>query len=128
MNMKKTSAKISDHFAGLGTVTRDMVEKRAREIAMINGRAPDKFTQTDFWEAKQELTGAVVDSTAREEEAIETTTGRDGNPGTTAHQTPTRSARDEQTVAEELVQQGLEEAEHEQMVASAKNSESDATE
>ena len=34
---REGTGKISDHFQGLGTVTREMVERRAKEIAIING-------------------------------------------------------------------------------------------
>jgi hypothetical protein len=34
-----------------------LVEKRAREIAMIDERDPNEFTETDWHQAKNELTG-----------------------------------------------------------------------
>ena len=34
-----------------------LVEKRAREIAMIDERNPDEFTDADWAQAKNELTG-----------------------------------------------------------------------
>jgi len=39
---------------GLGTVTKEMVDKRARELALINGRT--QVLDSDFREAKRELT------------------------------------------------------------------------
>ena len=50
---------ISDHFQGVGTVTREMVRERAREIAMINGHSANHCTRQDLLDAQRELTGAI---------------------------------------------------------------------
>jgi hypothetical protein len=114
--------RISDHFKGVGTVTRKMVEKRARELAMIDGRDPRHFTNGDFLRAKQELTG-VHESVGPEEarEAIAGLTRWDEPVGTSGHRGTTIEAPDEQTIAEDLVDEGLAEAEHEQMVEGIKS-------
>jgi hypothetical protein len=49
--------RVSDHGEGLGTVTRAMVMKRAREIAVINGRSAHNVLDSDIDEARQELEG-----------------------------------------------------------------------
>jgi hypothetical protein len=107
--------KISNHFRGLGTVTREMVDRRAREIAMINGRAPNDFTRGDWVEAKHEMLGDQ-DFEAGEEESVAAVTRWDEEPGTSGHQVENVSPPDEQTDAERLVEEGVEEAEHDQMV------------
>ena len=52
--------RISGRFNGLGTVTPEMVEQRAREIALINGRAAEEFNEADLEEARVELTGEAA--------------------------------------------------------------------
>jgi hypothetical protein len=111
--------RISDHFKGLGTVTSDKVTERAREIALINGRAPNHFNQDDFMEAKRELTGEG-DGEA-EEETIAGLITWDEAPGTTGHPVEKVELEDEQSCAAQLVEEGAEEAEHEQMVEGARD-------
>ena len=84
--MRKSHGKISDHFKGLGTVTRDTVVERAREIALINGRGPNHYNQDDFSEAKRELTGTEPDAGGEaEEETIAGLVTWDEPPGAAGH-------------------------------------------
>jgi len=46
-----------ENAAGIGTVTSDMVEARARELAAINGRRSSEPSEADYQQAKRELTG-----------------------------------------------------------------------
>jgi hypothetical protein len=46
-----------ENAAGIGTVTSEMVEARARELAAINGRPSSEPSETDYQQAKRELTG-----------------------------------------------------------------------
>src|SRR5688572_32966008 len=99
--------RMTEHSRGLGTVTKDMVVKRAREIAVINGRTADTMLQSDFDQAKRELTGRgeVVEeqeSPRRRSHAELRETVR----GTRGRQARTVPAHDEQTDAEKLVQEG----------------------
>jgi hypothetical protein len=115
--------RIAEHARGLGTVTREMVVKRARELAMINGRSPDQMLQSDFDQAKRELTGR---SEVQEEpesprprshaELRETVRGSHG------HRAKTIAAHDEQTDPERLVEEGVQDAEHDQMVEGTRES------
>ena len=54
------AGKISVHGNGVGAPSPDEVEKRAREIAMIDERNPDEFTDADWAQARRELLGAVL--------------------------------------------------------------------
>jgi hypothetical protein len=123
--MKKSRqgpGKISDHFKGLGTVTRDTVTERAREIALINGRPPNHYNQDDFNEAKRELTGVVPEADGEaEEETIAGLVTWDEPPGATGHPVKKELPEDEQNWATQLAEEGMEEAEHEQMVEGARN-------
>ena len=78
--------KINLHGNGLGVPSPETVEKRAREIAMIDERDPDEFTEADWRQAKNELTGVEgshapeVDDTVDEEMSE-----RDDIPGASGH-------------------------------------------
>ena len=110
--------RISGRFNGLGTVTPEMVEQRAREIALINGRSAEEFNEADLQEARAELTGDFATAEQREEEpGMAGATLRDLNPGTTGHKNAPKLPSDEQRVTEQLVHEGVEEAEHHQMLA-----------
>jgi hypothetical protein len=106
---------------GLGTVTREMVLKRAKELAMISGR--DHILDSDFAQAKRELTreeDLPPDPDATEKltederwEPVPESVGKEG---------PKVPAPDEQTFAEKLVEEGVEDAEHDQMRQAARES------
>ena len=116
--MKMTQArsgKISNHFKGLGTVSPEMVERRAKELAIINGRVPNDFTEDDWVQAKHEMLGDQ-NLEAGEEESVAALTRWDEVPGTSGHHVENTSAPDEQTVEKQLVEEGVEEAEHDQML------------
>ncbi len=49
--------KIEVHGNGLGAPSSEEVERRAREIAMIDERNPDEFTDADWKQARRELMG-----------------------------------------------------------------------
>ena len=110
-DMKATETikgRISTRLNGLGTVTPQMVEQRAREIALINGRAAEQFNEADLEEAHAELTGAVALEEQREEEpAPAAGTLRDIVPGTSGHKNAPKLPSDDQRIAEQLVQEGV---------------------
>ena len=118
----ENTGKISDHFRGVGTVTREMVLQRALEIARINGH--EQHTQDDWEEAKRELIGNFgVTAGSEEEESINALTRWDEVPGTSGHHVENQVAPDEQTFAEQLVEEGVNEAEHEQMFEGSRRTE-----
>jgi hypothetical protein len=120
--IRRTHGKISEHFKGLGTVTSDTVVARAREIALINGRTPNQFNQDDFEEAKLELTGGLFDGgTEEEKDGTTELVAWDENPNESGHAARRARPEDEQSAAEQLVEEGMEEAEHEHMVEGARN-------
>lgn len=119
---------MEEHGHGLGTVTPEMVEQRAREIAETNGRLPQDFNQSDLEQAKAELLGELEETVdeddteeespveASEEDAGANLTDRDEIPDESGHRVTTEQAGDEQTFAERLVEEGKDEADHEQMI------------
>jgi hypothetical protein len=113
--------KISEHFKGLGTVTSDMVVQRAREIALINGRVPNRYNQDDFMAAKRELTGDLEPEEEADSELVAGLVTWDESPNATGHPVKREDVEDEETCAAHLVEEGIEEAEHEQMIEGARN-------
>lgn len=109
--------KISLHGNGLGVPSPEMVEKRAREIAMIDERNPDEFTESDWKQAKDELTGVEGSHVPEmDDELSDELSERDDIPGASGHQVPNNGFDDDNSVGEELVSGGIEEAAHDQMV------------
>jgi len=80
--------KISEHGNGIGAPSPEGVERRAREIAMIDERNPDEFTEADWAQARHELMGEENNVPPEEEESV----------------------------GEHLVIEGIEEATHDQML------------
>ena len=106
----------------LNTVTEGMVIRRAKELAVINGRNGNDYTQDDFEQARRELLGlASTEPADAENDAPPTgdwlTEGVDRG-----HTAPVRPARDEQTFGEDLVKEGVEEATHHTMLAASEES------
>ncbi len=109
--------KITVHGNGLGVPSPELVERRAREIAMIDAREADEFTDADWAQAKNELTG--VDSAhvpEADNEVADEVSERDEIPGSSGHHVPNNGFEDDANVGEELVSGGIEEAAHDQMV------------
>ncbi|PYJ12290.1 MAG: hypothetical protein DMF06_00110 [Verrucomicrobia bacterium] len=109
------TGKISVHGNGLGVASPDAVEHRAREIALIAGRNPEEFTDADWDQARRELLGAQ-ENTAPEEteenaEVVEEWNVVASSTGHRAHRT-----EDDETLGEQLVGDGIEEAAHDQML------------
>jgi len=116
---------MTEHARGLGTVTREMVVKRACELAVINGRSEDQMLQSDFDQAKRELIPQARDDLVEEQEAPRRRSHselRETVRGTRGRQARTVSPHDEQTDAQKLVEEGVSEAEHDQMVEGTRES------
>jgi hypothetical protein len=120
-----TKGSLTENFIGIGTVTREMVLKRARELALINGHSPDHVSKSEFEQAKRELTGGsdISPKDAALESAPESERW-DPLPGSTGHKAPESSDEDEdgegRSESERLVEEGVNEAEHDQMLQAAK--------
>ena len=108
--------KINLHGNGLGVPSPETVETRAREIAMIDERDPEEFTETDWRQAKNELTGVeAAHAPEVDDEVDDELRERDDIPGASGHRVPNDYEGDE-NLGEELVSGGIEEAAHDQMV------------
>jgi len=113
--------RISNHSQAVGTVTWDMVRKRAREIATINGRSPGEVLDSDFDQARRELT-TLEEEPANEQILDSVPESERWNPegGSTGKQILRQPLEDEEPQTERLVEEGIEDAEHDQMVQGAK--------
>ncbi len=111
--------RISVHGNGMGAPTPEMVEKRAREIALINERKPDEYTDGDWDQARLELLGRAPAEDA--DELADHLSERDEQLGEHGHRAPRNGGyEDEESIGEQLVSDGVEEAEHDQMVEAAR--------
>ncbi len=120
MNTKKnTAGKILLHGTGAGGITEKDVERRARELASINGRSESDPSRKDVAQAKRELTGEDLPPTTDDDSDASIRLTRDPSepPSDPGHQTPDIEDPDEQTTVERLTEEGVEEAQHEQMLA-----------
>ncbi|HWA11428.1 MAG TPA: hypothetical protein VG838_18455 [Opitutaceae bacterium] len=119
MKKAKPSAaeKLLVHATGTGVLGPKDVAARASEIAEIENHA--RPTVTDRRRARGELAGRTVPPTSEVESRRTRTVSRDPSepPGDRGQQKPEMPAPDEQMAAERLVLEGVEEAEHEQMLA-----------
>ena len=114
------AGKISVHGNGFGTPSPDAVEKRAREIALIAERDPDEFTDADWDQARRELLGTPVSNAPEEtDENAEVVEEWNVVASSSGHRAP-RTSEDDDSLGEQLVEDGVQEAAHDQMVEARK--------
>jgi hypothetical protein len=111
---------IMENAAGIGTVTSEMVEARARELAAINGRPSSEPSKADYQQAKRELTGeSEMDPVEESSESIPESEGWDPVPGSTGRQAADSLGEDEdaegRSESAQMFEEGITEAEHDQM-------------
>jgi hypothetical protein len=115
-----TGGKILRGTEGLGTVTSQMIEERAREIARSDGRSqPNDLDRT---RAREDLTGFTSES---EKLPTSEKPGRDWQMPlvSTGEKAPTVRPEDDENIPEKLIQEGIEEADHDQRLSSERNRE-----
>lgn len=116
---------IAENFSGIGTVSRAMVRERAVELAVINGRSGQEMSISDWEQAKRELTGGQdIDPQQAMLESIPEEARWDPVPGSIGFQVPDSPPEDEdnegRSEGAQLVEQGVAEAEHDQMFQAAR--------
>ncbi len=117
---------LTEHSAGLGTVTRKMVRERVIELAAINSRAAQDVSKSDWEQAKRELTGGPEpESTEARLESTPESERWDPVPGSAGLKAPTAPGEDEDDESrsddQRLAEEGLAGAEHDQMRQAALN-------
>ena len=110
----ETDGKISDNGSGLGVPSPLQVRERAREIATADGRPDEDFNEADYEQAREELLGAAplpndVEPATAELEEWDTPADADG------HKVPNLIPADEGNIAQQLVEEGIEEAVRDEM-------------
>ena len=114
---KPSGGKIELHGNGMGVAGPEDIERRAREIAMIDERNPDEFTDTDWKQAREELLGELEQTPPEEDDKnIKLEQEWEVTPDDRGHRVPRPGAEEEETVGEHLVSDGREEAAHDQML------------
>jgi hypothetical protein len=116
-NTPPPARKFFVHHEGTGVPDRADLQKRAEEIALIAGHAEP--TTVDYDQARRELAGEAIPATSDVETRRRRTVPRDPSepPGDAGEENPNQDPADEQMAAERLVLDGVEEAQHEQMLA-----------
>ena len=121
---------ITKGFAGIGAVTRAMIDGRARELAVMAGRESAQVTQVDYERAKRELTGE--DDMDRQDALIEKIPEDNrwdpvpGSEGQEIQDSPSEDEDDEgRSETEQLFDEGAEEAERDRVLQAARASEKD---
>jgi hypothetical protein len=123
MKQKPSEGRISDRGEGLGTVTREMVLKRARQIALLNGRSEKNVLDSDFAEARRELEGEdEIKPQPTAEEKLTEDQRWDPVPGSEGHKVPpVPGTDDEETDAEKIYDEGVADAELDQGVQATRD-------
>lgn len=111
---------LTEHSAGIGTVTRKMVRERAIKLASINGRSSQEVSKVDWDQAKRELTGELeIDPKEQLLESAPESDRWNPVPGSTGHPARVNSSADEDDEGrndnERLVEEGIQGAEHDLM-------------
>lgn len=113
------SGRILRHGERSDEITSEAIATRARELALIDGRPPSRVTDEDRRLALAELQGHTLPATTLEDNVAAGLLSRDPSdpaaiPGA---QAPMQNEPEDQEVAERLVLEGVEEAQHDQMLA-----------
>lgn len=111
-------AKIVNHDSGMGTPDMDTVRKRAMELARISGRS--RFSEEDWRQAIRELHGGQASEIENDDEIVETVSGRDMIATDSGHHVENLPMEDADSVVEELIAEGMDEAVHEQMLEASR--------
>jgi hypothetical protein len=103
---------LTENSAGLGTVTRKMVHQRAMELSVINGRASGEVSESDWDQARRELTGGPdLDPKEAALDAAPESDRWDPVPGSTGHLVTAAPSADEDEEGrsdnERLVDEGM---------------------
>lgn len=114
MSNSHFSARIINHSHGQGATSIEDIQQRASELARIDGRVGDDFTPGDLEKARRELRGGHYDEEDIQGECF--VIGGDRIAGSMGHHVANHSCDESENAVTELIMEGMEEAEHEQML------------
>lgn len=113
------------HGRETGEVSTAKIDRRAHEIALVNGR--DQPNSEDHRRALDELQGRLGNDTPAEDAplAAPAATRDPSEPlSVPGRQTPERTEPDSDEITARLVEEGVDEAQHDQMLAARRRRES----
>jgi hypothetical protein len=117
----RAPGKIEDGAAGLGVPSPEQQEIRAIDLAELAGRASSEVTDADREQARRELLGEAMGALFPPEGPIMAySVSWSEPPGSTGSKTPVRGPEDEAAMDEQLVEEGVEEALHDEMLEARK--------
>ena len=119
-NNNQFNGKIINRDQAVGLTDETDIEQRAREDARIEGHRT--VGEDDRRQAEMELEGSDLPPVSNEDaEGISSLSRDPSEPASTpGRQIPNREGEDEQLATERLVAEGVNEAEHDQMLAARK--------
>jgi hypothetical protein len=111
---------IMENAVGTGTVTSEMIEARAKELAAINGHPSSEPSEADYQQAKRELTGeSELDPQEESSDSIPESEGWDPVPGSTGRHAAESLGEDEdaegRSESAQMFEEGVSEGEYDQM-------------
>lgn len=108
------------HGAGTGDLTDEDVERRARELAVIRGGSEERVTEDDRAAAWAELRGEPMPASSVDDSESRGAVTRDPSEpmADTGRQVADQEGDDDEVAPERLAIEGVEEAQHDQMLAS----------
>ncbi len=114
------------HGNGVGTISDEMIQNRASELAVIDGRAAENASQADWDEAELELTSGDEPASLESLPESDRWNPIPGTPGQEAAvEFDDNEDEEGRSVGERLVQAGIAEADHEQKLAAARDAADD---
>src|SRR6202008_588025 len=105
---EQNGGKIEFHGNGMGVPSPEDIERRAREIAMIDERDADKFTDADWAQARREMLGEAETTPPEEDDKnVKLEEEWEVTPDDRGHRVPRPGVdENEETVGEQLVVDG----------------------
>ena len=114
-----SSGRLQNHGKGIGIPAKELIERRSKEIARIEGHDPDMFAEEDRLRAEKELSDQSLVLSAEE---YSSSLSASSNPADiavdTGHENAGIQPADEQELQEKEIKEGVREAEHERMLDS----------
>lgn len=120
---REMKGRIEEDAEGVGVPTKEQVDERAKELAIIAGRT--RVNKADRANARRELAGESEEEVLEEEDSI---TSWSSTPDAAGHRVDTESPEEREvdvSIGESLVSEGVDEALHDKMLE-ARRSEEDA--
>ena len=122
-NSPDSAGRVLLHRQGAGEITEAEIDRRARELARINGRHME--TEEDRERARQELRGESLPDPGTRDRDLSRSVSRDPSEpvSNTGRAAPTQEDDNEEAVPERLVLEGTDEAQHDLMLAARRKRE-----